>query len=105
MLKPTDKVSFRADERSIKLKRPGRTISRQVSRGTDVPVRIFYSLFQPLAEFVIPRLWGRFQSIDVGFQVRIFFSKFYCEQRIALCGYQSLALYPRLSGEALGPAP
>ena len=29
-------------------------ISRQVSRGTDVPVRIFLIPFFPLADFVIP---------------------------------------------------
>jgi hypothetical protein len=34
---------------------PGSPISRQVSRGTDVPVRIFFLFpFSTLAEFVIP---------------------------------------------------
>ena len=33
---------------------PGSPISRQVSRGTDVPVRIFLILFLTLAECVIP---------------------------------------------------
>jgi hypothetical protein len=43
----------------------GSPISRQVSRGTDVPVRNFlYSLFSTLAEFVIPRLTRPcFQSV------------------------------------------
>src|SRR5262249_22368648 len=33
---------------------PGSPISRQASRGTDVPVRIFLIPFFALAEFVIP---------------------------------------------------